>query len=264
MGVDESTRWVGSMPEVYERCLVPAVFRPFARELASRATGDRVLEIAAGTGVVTAELLAALPSVDLTATDLNPAMVELGASRVPGASWQAADAAELPFADASFDLVVCGFGVMFLPDRPAAYAEIARVLARSGCFLFTTWDTLSTHGFADALARALGQVFPGDVPAFLTAVPHGYTDPERITADLRAGGFGGVDIDTVTLSGRAEEPAQIAVGFGTGSPLRAELARRGDLDDVVARVAAAMTADLGDGPVTASMTAHVVEAARRR
>ncbi|MDD7963958.1 class I SAM-dependent methyltransferase [Actinomycetospora lemnae] len=261
----ESARWVGSMPEVYEQCLASPVFHPFARELARRAARRaprRVLELAAGTGAVTRELVDACPHAEITATDLNAAMVELAASRVPGPTWRVADAMRLPFPDAAFDLVACGFGVMFLPDRPAAYAEVARVLVPGGHFLFTTWDTLATHGFAHALALALGQVFPGDVPAFLEAVPHGYHDTAQVSADVRAGGLDVVDVETLTLEGRADDARRIAAGFCTGSPLRADLERRGDLDATTARVGAVMTELLGAGPVVCAMSAHLVEAER--
>ena len=115
----DSARWIGSMPEVYERCLVTPVFAPFATELARRtARGDprRVLELAAGTGAVTTELVAACPHAEITATDLNPAMVERAAPRVPGATWEVADAARLPFPDAAFDRD-------YMPDRVLADGE---------------------------------------------------------------------------------------------------------------------------------------------
>src|SRR5690242_16192568 len=110
--------WAGSMPHAYERWLAPAVFRPFAVDLAGRAAGlapHRVLEIAAGTGVLTRELVAALPAAQVTATDLNAAMVEFGSRQVPLAAWRQADALSLPFEDQRFDLIVCQFGVMFFP-----------------------------------------------------------------------------------------------------------------------------------------------------
>jgi SAM-dependent methyltransferase len=252
------------MPEIYDRCLVPAVFRPFARELADRAARlrpARVLEIAAGSGALTGELRTRLPDSELIATDLNEAMVRLGEQRVPGATWQVADAADLAFPDAVVDLAVCGFGVMFLPDRPAAYAGIARVLVPGGRFLFTTWDVVATHGVAGPLQRALERVL-GEAPPFLAAVPHGHADPARVAADVRAGGLDVVSLETVTLPGRVDDPALVATGFCTGTPLRAQIAQHGDLAVLTGEVAAAVVDLLGPGPVTVDMSAHVVEAAR--
>ena len=123
------------MPEVYDRLLGPAFFHPFAVEVARRSAGlasRDVLELAAGTGVATRELVAALPDASVTATDLNRAMVAWGAHAVPQARWAVADAQRLPFVPGRFDLVVCQFGVMFFPDRPAAFAQARRVLRRAG------------------------------------------------------------------------------------------------------------------------------------
>src|SRR6476620_10676147 len=107
------------MPEAYEKWLVPTVFGPFAVDLAARVaacTPARVLEVAAGTGALTRELARVIPGAEITATDLNEAMVAFGRVRAPGATWQQADAMQLPFDDATFDVVACQFGVMFLPD----------------------------------------------------------------------------------------------------------------------------------------------------
>lgn len=252
------------MPEIYDRCLGPAVFRPFAVDVAQRAgrlAPARVLELAAGSGVGTRELVAGLPG-PVTATDLNPGMARCGAAAVPGAHWAVADAQRLPFADGAVDLVVCLFGVMFFPDRPAAYAQAHRVLVPGGRLLFTTWDAVARHGFADALMVGIHRAFPVDPPMFVEAIPHGYHDPERIVADVRAAGFTDVDLETVTLTGHAGSAADIAVGFCAGSPLRAGIESRGDLAAATAVVAEEMTAQLGPGPVTATMTAHVVEAGR--
>ena len=256
--------WVGPMPDAYDRHLVPAVFRPFARDLARRAAAlrpDRILEIAAGSGAVTTELLTAVPDARVTATDLNVAMVDFGAARVPAARWEVADATRLPFPDGTFDLAVCQFGVMFFPDRTEAFAEIARVLALQGRLLFSTWDTVRTHGFAAPLVEGLELAFPGDVPPFVSAVPHGYADPGRIAADVRAGGLEVVSIETVTLVGHGSA-AEVATGFCTGTPLRGEIEKRGDLAATVTLVADEMTARLGEGEVSVRMSAHVVDARR--
>jgi SAM-dependent methyltransferase len=267
MSSDQRSRWVGSMPEIYDRCLGEAVFRPFAMDLARRAARlrpTRVLEIAAGTGVLTAELLEACPAAEVTATDLNPAMVEVGREKVPRAVWRPTDAMTLPFPDDAFELVVCQFGVMFFPDKRAAFSEFARVLASPGHLLFSTWDTVDTHGFARVLVDALEGALTGGVPPFLSEVPHGYTDPDVVASDLRAAGCDVDSIETVTLEGHASSASTIAEGFCTGTPLRGEIEARGDLSVTTRAACAAMTARLGEGPVSAPMSAHVVQARSRQ
>src|SRR5947207_9091029 len=103
--------FAGSMPKVYESCLVPLIFEPYARDLAERLAArspERVLEIAAGTGVVTRAMAALLPpDVSIIATDLNLPMLEqakaIGTTRA--VDWRQADAMDLPFDDAAFDAV---------------------------------------------------------------------------------------------------------------------------------------------------------------
>ena len=253
------------MAEVYDRCLGPSVFHPFAVDVARRCAGlapRRLLEVAAGSGIVTRELVGAVPGAALTATDLNPAMVRWGAGAVPQARWAVADAQRLPFRDGRFDLVACQFGVMFFPDRPAAFAQAHRVLAPGGRLVFTTWDTLDTHGFERAVMEGVRRAFPDDPPLFLVRVPHGYHDLDRVVADVRAGGFDVVEVATVTVTGHARSAADIAVGYCTGTPLRAGIASRGDLAATTALVEEAVVAQLGTGPIAAEMTAHVVEARR--
>lgn len=252
------------MPEVYDRWLVPTVFGPFATDLAGRASrldAARVLELAAGTGVLTRELVAS--GARVTATDLNPAMVEYGSRRVPDAVWEQADAMRLPYQDGVFDLVVCQFGVMFLPDRPAGYAEARRVLAPGGRLLFNSWDTLGTHGFEDPLVAALRQLLPPGPPLFLETVPHGYTELAVITADVAAGGLAPETVETVTVEGRAEVTADLVRGYCQGTPLRSDIEQRGDLDATTAALIDLLEARLGPGPVTATMNAHVIEASVR-
>ena len=127
------TAFAGSIPGLYDRYLGPLLFQPYAQEVARRAAelGARhVLETAAGTGIVTEALHRALLEANIVATDLNPAMLDMAAQRVNSdrVSFQPADALGLPFADGSFDLVVCQFGVMFFPDKIRGNAEARRVL----------------------------------------------------------------------------------------------------------------------------------------
>jgi len=255
--------WFESMPAVYDGCLGAALFEPFAAELAARAAAlapSRVLEVAAGTGIATRGLRTALPRASIVATDLNPGMVAHGAWRVPTVEWRRAEATDLGEPDGSVDLVVCSFGVMFFPDRPAAFAEAARVLAPDGALLFTSWDAIERSTFPAALARALGEVLPEQTPQFLERVPHGYADPARIADDVAAGGLTVQELETLTLTGEAPSARALAEGFCLGTPLRFALELHGPLEELTDAVADRMTAALGEGPLRGELTAHVVTA----
>jgi hypothetical protein len=151
---------------------------------------------------------------------------------------------------------------MFFPDRAAAYTEVRRVLTPGGRFLFTAWDEVKAHVFADALCAGLRAAFPADPPPFVERVPHGYTDPERIRADLAGAGFGDVDVERVMRTGTAPSAAAVAVGFCTGTPLRAQIEERGGSAAALRTVGDTMTALLGPGEVRGEMAAYVVEARR--
>jgi SAM-dependent methyltransferase len=264
MDEDSHRLWVDSMPEAYDRYLGPVLFAPFADDLArriARFAPARILELAAGTGVLTRELIRIMPGVDVVATDLNPAMVRYGQARVPAATWQDADAAHLPVPDGSVDVVCCQFGAMFFPDRPAAFAEAGRVLVPGGRLVFSTWDVLANHHFDAAVTECLRELFPADPPSFLATVPHGYTDPARIAADVSSAGLRCESIGAVTRHGTAEA-ADVALGFCTGTPVRAEIEARAELEPTTALMTASMRERLGDGPITGAMTAHVVVAQR--
>jgi SAM-dependent methyltransferase len=251
------------MPAAYDQLLGPTLFAPFAVELAVRAAAlrpARVLELASGTGRVTAELVRRLPGAAVTATDLNEAMVAYGAAHVPGATWRPADAQALPFPDRSADLVVCAFGAMFFPDRPGAFAECARVLSPGGTLLMSIWAEVEGSPLTAALVAALAAVLPERTPDFVTRVPHGYCDPARIRADLAAGGLHTTALDRVVLRGRAASARAVAEGLCLGSPLRFQLEPRGDLRELTAALADRMTAQLGEGPVEGDLTALVVTA----
>ena len=259
-GMPIDNEWSGSMPEIYERFLVPALFTPYAAHLAQRAAAEApatMLEVAAGTGALTRALVAVLPGARVTATDLNPAMVSWSAQRLPEADWQVADALDLPVPDASVDLIACQFGVMFVPDKIAAFTEAARVLAPQGALLCSTWGPVESSPFPAALVAALAEVLPVDPPDFVARIPHGYADPAQVAADLRAAGLL-PSIEPTVLRGRAPSAAALAMGFCQGTPLRFALQARGDLAELTAAVAAAMTARLGEGPVDGDLAGFVI------
>jgi len=240
------TMFAGSIPAIYDRCLGPLLFRPFAIEAAHRVREwqpQRVLETAAGTGILTQALQRALPGAEIVATDLNPAMIEVAAQRVPSGNvtFQPADAQALPFEDSSFDLVVCQFGVMFFPDKVKGGSEARRVLRDGGRYLAIIWDELDRNPVSHAISEALEQEFPEDPPRFLERMPFGYADTARIETDLHSAGFDHVEIETVELSSRVSAN-DAATGMCQGSPMRAEIEALGDdaLDRATIAVAHAL------------------------
>jgi len=265
---DTDKRFAGSIPKLYEEFLVPLIFAPYAKDLAGRLASRpllRVLEVAAGTGVVTRQLASVLPAAcAIVATDLNQPMLdtasEIGTGGRP-VQWRQADATQLPFDDGEFDAVVCQFGVMFFPDKPKAYAEAVRVLKPGGVFLFNMWDRIEENEFAHAVTTALEDVFPGDPPRFLARTPHGYHDTATLERDLRSGGFSRPPrIDTVAARSVANAPRVPAVAYCQGTPLRNEIEARDKsrLDEATDIAAKAIARRFGHGAVDGKIQAHVV------
>jgi SAM-dependent methyltransferase len=270
-GSDSDKVFAGSIPRFYETYLVPLLFEPYAADLAGRLSArspGNVLELAAGTGVVTRALASTLPDrVPIVATDLNQPMLDqasaLGTRRP--VAWRQADAMQLPFPDGAFDAVVCQFGVMFFPDRARAFSEAHRVLRPGGVLIFNVWDRIEENEFADTVTAALGALFPEDPPWFLARTPHGYHVPARIVQELGQGGFTGPpEIVTLAARSRAGSPRDPAIAFCQGTPLRSEIeardaSRLGEATDVAAE---AIGRRFGLGAVDGKMQAHVITVER--
>jgi len=261
--------FAGSIPALYDRHLGPMLFEPYALDMAERVARlapKRVLEIAAGTGIVTRALARALPTVPIVATDLNQPMLDHAAARLSSEriTWRQADAQALPFDDASFDVLVCQFGVMFFPDKAKAFSEARRVLAPGGRFLFNVWDRIEENEPADLVSRAVAALFPKDPPGFLVRTPHGYHDLTAIGVALKHSGFSAVDSETVPKRARASSPRDPAIGFCQGSPLRNEIEARDKsrLEEATDAAAEAVATRLGHGPIDGKLRAHVITASR--
>ena len=264
---DIDNAFAASIAEVYDKYLVPLIFEPYAIDLAQRLAAlplTNVLELAAGTGVVTRRLSMALPaSVFIIATDINQPMLDLAAA--VGTSrpveWRLADAHELPYDKASFDAVVCQFGVMFLADKVRAFAEARRVLRSGGVFIFNVWDRIETNEFPHVVTNALAAVFPDDPPSFMARVPHGYHDIAMIRRDIAAGGFSAEpQITTVGARSRAASAHIPAVAFCQGTPLRNEIEARNPakLASATSAAEAAIALQFGRTAVDGALQAHVV------
>ena len=173
--------FTGSIPANYDRYMVPLLFRPYAEQVAQRArilSPKRILETAAGTGIVTQALHEALPEADIVATDLNTPMLEEAERRVGSGKvlFRQADALALPFEDDSFDLVVCQFGVMFFPDKVAGNSEAHRVLREGGSYMLVIWNGVDRNLATKVVGSAVADLFPAeDRSAFYERVPFRYT-----------------------------------------------------------------------------------------
>lgn len=253
-------------PQHYDSCLGPLWFESYAadlvRRLPRRPPGD-VLELACGTGIVTRELRDRLdPSVQLVASDLSKVMLEyahekLGAGK--GIEWREADMLKLPFADGMFGAVVCGFGIMFVPDRAVALKEARRVLVEGGTLLFNVWDRLEANPAAVANAEVLESLFPGDAEMYFRA-PWDMHEPGFLRGLLAAARFQEVRIETKRVPIEGADPRAIATGQIRGTPRSALITKRGVLlDGVIDKVAAALEKS-GGNPYHGSSQAVVIEA----
>jgi ubiquinone/menaquinone biosynthesis C-methylase UbiE len=264
---DDPPTWFGSIPEQYDRNLGPLLFADYAADISHRVAAcqpRRVLEIAAGTGIVTRQLRNLLPDgVELTATDLNPPMLEIARTKFRPdelVEFQPADAAALPFADNSFDVLVCQFGVMFFPDKDRSYRDALRVLVPGGHYLFSVWDSHRYNSFAKIAHEVTGNFFPADPPQF-QSVPFAYRfDP--IKEALLDVGFSNISAVVIRLQKRVPQLSVLARGMVYGSPLIDQVRHRGDVDaeQIVDAVVQGYHREFGNDPATIPLQAIVFSA----
>jgi len=262
--------FIGSIPQHYDQGLGPMIFVDYAADIAQRvAAGNpaRVLETAAGTGIVTRALRDALPAATrLTATDLNPPMLEIARGKFrPGeqVEFQPADAMALPFPDGSFDAVVCQFGVMFFPDKDKSYREVHRVLAPGGRYLYNVWDSHRHNPFGRIAHEVAGSFFPADPPQFYK-VPFSYPQIDPIKESLTEAGFTDINIAVVKLEKEIPDAGAFARGIVYGNPLIEQIrARGGEPEKVREAVVQKLRREFGVDPGRMPLQAIVFSAKKR-
>jgi len=266
---DSDKVFAGSIPEIYDRLLVPLIFEPYALDLAERVRKLEprdILEVACGTGALTRAIASRLSAQSrIVATDLNQPMLDYAARRQADdrrITWRQADALSLPFDDRIFDAVACQFGAMFFPDKMKAYREARRVLKPGGQFLFNVWGPIADNEFADVVTQAMATVFPNDPPRFLARTPHGHHDADTIRRELTASGFATVTVDSVENRSRAATASDAAIAYCQGTPLRNEIEARSGrgLEDATKAAAEALARRFGKGRIEGRIKAYVITA----
>ncbi len=216
---------------VYEAQKVPNMFRPLAEAVLARLAlkpGDRVIDIACGTGIV-ARLAApmVMPGGVVAGADLSRPMLEvaraLAETQRYGIDWHLSDVAALPFTDGAFDMAICQQGLQFFPDKPAALAEILRVLAPGGRLALTVWSKPSP--LFVAISEAIRQHI-GDDAAKVALSPFAFCDAELIGRLIAGAGFIDAEVSKITIDRRLGPAAQSLpreiIGSPAGTPFSKE------------------------------------------
>lgn len=252
----------------YEEIFVPALFKHWPVHVIKAAgvgRGDRTLDIACGTGVLTRELPAIVgetpPPVGL---DISPGMLEVAHRLHPAIEWRQGDAGALPFEDRSFDRVLCQYGLMFFPDRVGALGEMARVLAEGGRLAVAVWDSLENNPGYSEKVQILDRVAGRPAGDALRA-PFCLGDPTELRRLAEQAGLR--DIDIKTVSGEAGFPSMHAF---VEADVRGWLPVMGVhlSEEVIGNVHAECARHLehyeqgSGGPVNLPASAHIVTACR--
>lgn len=263
-----AAQFVGNIPQYYDQGLGPMIFVDYAAETARRVAEwkpMRVLETAAGSGIVTRALRDALPvGAHLTATDLNPPMLDVARAKFrPGekVAFQPADAQALPFADESFDAVVCQFGVMFYPDKAKSYRETHRVLASGGRYLLSVWDSHRYNPFGRIGQEITASFFQANPPQFYM-VPFSCHQVDPIKEALIAAGFTDINASVVALEKTIPNAATFARAMVYGNPLLDQIRERGgvDPDKVVEAILRELHREFGADPGRMPLQAILISA----
>ncbi|MEP7255305.1 MAG: methyltransferase domain-containing protein [Ferruginibacter sp.] len=264
----DNVAFSGSVPEKYDRFLGPLLFDPYALDMAERVkvlSPVTILEIACGTGRVTDHLAVNLPQCTITASDLNEDMIRFATQRMrhENIQWLTADAQELPFADESFDLIVCQFGFMFMPDKAKAFSEAWRVLKKNGSLLFNTWDRIE-HNLPAYLSRqVVNAFFEGNPPVFYNT-PFSMYNTEEIEGLLQNAGFKNITVEQVMKPGESPTARATAMGFIEGNPIYMEIIKKdpGSIPEIIQALTEKLAEKLGDDPLRCELSAFVSSAVK--
>lgn len=261
------TGYGGSAAEIYERHMVPAIFGPWAEDLLALATpkpGERVLDVACGTGVVARRAAHRVgPNGTVVGYDLNPGMLAVARTIAPphGAQieWREGNVSAMPFPDATFDLALCQQGLQFFPDRPAALREIRRVLVPRGRLALSVWRPMQhSPGFA-ALATALGRLIAPEAAAIMQG-PFALGSADDLRTLITGANFRDVVVQPAAKALRFPSPEEFVRRYVAATPLSAVVAKASDdaRAALITEVGAALKSSVDDQGLAFRIEAHLV------
>ena len=268
---EERWQMTGSGPEAYERHLVPAIFAPWATvllDLARLQPGERLLDAACGTGVVARGACSRVGATGhVTGVDLNPGMLEVARATAGEAgqaiAWQEGNLEALPFADGSFDVVLCQQGLQFCPDKAAAVAELRRVLREGGRLALSVWREIRHFPYMLAVTGALADHVSAEASQRMSA-PCSFGSADALRALMQQAGFRSVQIRIDVLPMRVSALDEFLPGQFVASPIAADIGALGEraraafFDDIKRRLLPYMD----DAGLAVPFEAHSVVASR--
>lgn len=262
----------GNAAETYERALTPAVFAawaPLVVALADPRSGERVLDVACGTGVVTRLVARQVGRTGkVVGLDLNPGMLAVAAATAASEpptsasiTWQEASATRMPFPDGTFDVAYCQLGLQFFPDRPAALREMHRVLVSGGRVGLMVWRGIEHSPGFDILAAALARHVSPEAAGIMRA-PFGLAEAEELRGLMAAAGFRDITIRPVAGTVRFPSVARFVQDYVAGSPLAGHVAKVSDeaRAALVGEVGDALRSHLAGGALAFPIEAHLASA----
>lgn len=265
----------GSSAELYERYLVPAITALWAGDLVERvapAPGERVLDVACGTGIVARLVAKRMGSGQIVGLDLNAGMLAVAravsAGHQPLIEWREGSALKLPFEDSAFNVVLCQLGLQFFPDRFAALREMFRVLSPEGRLGLNVYSAIERTPVALALAEALDQHL-GVGASAVKRSEHALANADDLQRLIVDAGFSDVILQPVTQTIRFTSPREYVRLQIAATPMAAtvagmESAKRDALIDAIAGSLVSSLSNAGGEGLTSPQEAFVVQARKRQ
>jgi ubiquinone/menaquinone biosynthesis C-methylase UbiE len=222
MAEQDLKQFSGNAPENYERYFVPRIGRPMAEELINRAglrSGERVLDVACGTGVITRLAKEKVGPGNVTGLDVTPGMLDVARQATPpemGITWHEANAESMPLPDASFDVVFCGLSLQLMPNKVTALREMKRVLVSGGRLLLSTPGRMP--GPFGAIERALSHHFGPQTAGFVKAV-FSLNDQAALQTLMLEAGLNEVIVETIERRLSMPAPREFLWQYIQSTPL---------------------------------------------